>query len=118
MTHELFVLAKTEWFAPVCEVHVDKALRLLSTLEWVHQLHLGPIDFELDAKKVVNSFSSAHQDVTEFGMIIHNCKTIFKQYYINSRVEFVKRQTNETIHDLTKETTFSTSFRILTIYFS
>ncbi|AES79744.1 transmembrane protein, putative [Medicago truncatula] len=54
----------TEWFTPVCEVHVGEALGLLSALEWVHQLHLGPIDFELDAKKVVNSFSSAHQDVT------------------------------------------------------
>jgi len=53
-------LAKTEWYTPVCEVHVGEALGLLSVLEWVHQLHLGPIDFELDAKKLVDSFSSAH----------------------------------------------------------
>jgi hypothetical protein len=45
---------------------------------------LGPIDFELDAKKVVESFSSAHQEAIKFGMIIHNCKTIFEQYYANS----------------------------------
>jgi len=92
-----FVLAKTERFTLVCEVHVGEALGFLSALEWVHQLHLGPIDFELDAKKVLDSFSSAHQDVIEFGMIIHNCKTIFEQYYVNSNVdhEFVRRQTNE-----------------------
>jgi len=60
-----FVLAKTEWFTLVCEVHVGEALGLLSTLEWVHQLHLGPIEFEPDTKKVVDSFSFASQDVLE-----------------------------------------------------
>jgi len=90
-----------------------EALGLLSALEWVHQLHLGPIDFELDAKKVVDSFSSAHQDVTEFGMIIHNCKTIFEQYYVNSSIEFVRRQANEATHRLAKAVTSSASFQIL-----
>jgi len=71
---------------------------------------LGPIDFELDAKKVVDSFSSASQDVTKFGLIIHNCKTIFEQYYVNSSVEFVRRQANETAHKLVREATSSTSF--------
>jgi len=59
---------------------------------------LRPIDFELDAKKVIDSFSSAHQYVTKFGMIIHNFKTIFKQYYVSSSVEFVRRESIETTH--------------------
>jgi hypothetical protein len=46
-------------------------------------------------------------------MIIHNCKTIFEQYYVNSSVEFVRRQTNEAAHRLAKETTSSASFQIL-----
>ena len=79
------------WYMHFCEVHVGETLGLLSAMEWVHQLHLGLIDFELDAKKLMDSFSSARQDVTEFGMIIHNCKTIFEQYYVNSSVEFVSR---------------------------
>jgi hypothetical protein len=33
-----FILAKTEWFTPRCEVHIGEALRLLSTLSWVHEL--------------------------------------------------------------------------------
>jgi len=66
-----FCLAKTEWFTLVCEIHVGETLRLLSPLEWVQQLHLGSIDFELDAKKVMDNFSSTHQDVTVFGLIIH-----------------------------------------------
>ena len=61
-------------------------------------------------KKILNNFSSAHHNATKFGMVIHNCKTIFEQYYINSSVEFVRRQTNETTHKLTNMTTFSVSF--------
>jgi hypothetical protein len=93
-------LAKSEWFTPVCEVHAGEALGMLSTLELVHQLHLGSIDFELNAKKVVNSFSSARWDVTKFEIIIHNGKTIFEQYYVNSSVEFVRRQASEATHRL------------------
>jgi len=51
-----FVLAKTEWISPLCDVHVGEALGLLSALEWVHLLQLEPINFELDAKRAVDSF--------------------------------------------------------------
>jgi hypothetical protein len=33
-----FVLAKTEWFEPKCDVHIGEALGLLSALHWVHEL--------------------------------------------------------------------------------
>jgi len=46
-------------------------------------------------------------------MIIHNCKTIFKQYYVNSNIEFVRRQTDEIAYRLAKETTSSATFQIL-----
>jgi len=45
---------------PFYEVLIGEALGLLSVLKCVNQLYLGPIDFELDAKKVVNNFSSAY----------------------------------------------------------
>ncbi|KEH17434.1 hypothetical protein MTR_0015s0120 [Medicago truncatula] len=59
-----FVLAKTEWISPLCDVHVGETLGLLSALEWVHKLQLRPIDFELDAKRVVDNFLSTNNDVT------------------------------------------------------
>jgi len=40
-------------------------------------LNLGCVDFELDAKRVVDSFSSQKHDVTEFGIIIQNYKALF-----------------------------------------
>jgi len=75
-----FVPAKTEWFSPICEVHVGQVLGLLSALEWVHVLNLGPVDFEMDAKRVVDNFHSQTNDVTEFGNIIDNCKSLFRNF--------------------------------------
>jgi len=65
-----FVLAKIEWFSPICEVHVAETLGLLSTLEWVHVLNLRHVDFEMDAKRVIDNFHSQTNDVTEFWHII------------------------------------------------
>jgi len=42
-----FVLPKTEWHTPKCDVHVGEALGLLSTLHWIHELGLRPIVLNL-----------------------------------------------------------------------
>jgi len=62
--HGAFVLAKTDWFSLICEVHIGEALGLISALEWVHELNLGLVDYEMDAKRVVDSFLSSRHDVT------------------------------------------------------
>lgn len=66
-----FVLARTDCFSPMCDVHVGEALGLLSAMDWVHLLQLGTVDFEMDAKRVVDSINSSYtSDVTEYGNII------------------------------------------------
>ncbi|GAU50345.1 hypothetical protein TSUD_409300 [Trifolium subterraneum] len=90
-----YVLAKYEQFTPLCDVRIGEAFGLLSALNWVHELNLGPVDFELDSKIVVDSFHSNKCDVTELGDIISHCKRLFSTYYKNSSVEFIKRQANE-----------------------
>jgi hypothetical protein len=95
-------LAKTECISPMCEVHVGEALGFLSALQWVYLLNSGHVDFELDAKRVVDSFKSQNSDATEFGNIINNCKTLFSNFYENSSVEFMQRQANEVAHNLAK----------------
>ncbi|KEH29449.1 hypothetical protein MTR_4g036855 [Medicago truncatula] len=74
-----------EWFEHKHEVNIGEALGLLSAFQWVHDLRLGPIDFELDLKK----------------------------YYENSSVEFVRRQANEVVHKLAKATLLSACFQLL-----
>jgi len=108
-----FFLAKTEWFSPLCEVYIGEALGLLSALEWVHQLNLDPIYFEIGAKKIDDNFLLTNHDVTEFGNIIQNCQSLFRNHYENSKVEFVQRHANEVAHTLAKVAILSVNFQLL-----
>ncbi|CAJ2657411.1 unnamed protein product [Trifolium pratense] len=65
-----FVLAKTMWSSPTCEVDLEEALGLLHTINWVHELQLEGVDFVLESKKVVNYFHKGQNDVTEFGVCV------------------------------------------------
>jgi hypothetical protein len=58
------VLAKIEWFSLICEVHIGEAPRLQSALDCDHELNLRHDDFELEAKRVVDSFNFLNCDVT------------------------------------------------------
>ncbi|PNX93080.1 cytochrome p450 [Trifolium pratense] len=53
-----FVLAKTEWFSPVCDEEMGEAQGLLHAFKWVRDLQLEDVDFELDAQTVVTKFHS------------------------------------------------------------
>jgi len=44
-----FVLARTEWFSPITDVDTGEALGLLKALEWVRDLQLWNMDFEVDS---------------------------------------------------------------------
>lgn len=47
------------------------------------------MDFEMDAKKVVDNLSSTKLDVIELGNIIQNCQSLFRNHYENSKIEFI-----------------------------
>ncbi|MCH99278.1 cytochrome P450, partial [Trifolium medium] len=68
-----FVLAKTEWISPILDVDIGEALGLLSALNWVHDLRLKDVDFELDSQNVVTRFHSKREDMSEFGDVIKDC---------------------------------------------
>jgi ribonuclease HI len=108
-----YVLAKYEQFTPLCDVKIGEALGLLSALKWVHELNLGPVDFELDSKVVVEKFHSNKIDDTELGGIMSHCKRLFSTYYNNSSVEFVRRQANEVAHRLAKVASCKASPQIM-----
>jgi len=105
-----FVLARTEWFLPCIDMHIGEATGLLHVLQWVQELGLNDIDFELDSK-----FNSKGEDISELGAIIHNCRHIYNSYFTNSCVEFPMRQTNEVAHSLAKAVTSHDSFHIFSI---
>jgi len=51
----------------------DKALGLLHAIQWVHDLQLLNVNFELDAKKVVDFYIKGKNDIVEFGEILEEC---------------------------------------------
>jgi hypothetical protein len=62
---------------------------------------------------VVDSLHSNKLDASEFGDIIAHCRKLFSLFYSNSSVEFIRRQTNEIAHKLSKAATYVASPQIL-----
>jgi len=95
-----FVLARTEWFAPLCDIDVGEAVGLHTTLDWLSNQQFDNVDFVLDCKMVVNCVNSSIDDSSEFGCIITTCKQLLVDRFQNSHVEFSRRQTNRVAHEL------------------
>lgn len=104
-----FMKAKTLWLRPMCTPEVGEALGLFHAIQWVQELQLTNVDFELDAKKVVDYFHKGSNDVSEFGAILEECKRCCNLYFENSKVEFSRRQANEVAHTLAREALFLAS---------
>lgn len=66
-------------------------------------LQLDGVDFELDSKLTTDAFLSPRNDMSEFGIIISSCRSLFRSSFANSRVEFVRRQANGVAHSLARE---------------
>lgn len=49
-----FVFAKTMWFIPIYLVDVGEAFGLYHAIQWIHDLRLPNVDFEVDSKQVAN----------------------------------------------------------------
>jgi hypothetical protein len=49
-----FVLARTEWFAPLCDIDVGEVVGLHTALYWISNQQFDNVDFVLDCKRVVD----------------------------------------------------------------
>lgn len=66
----------------------------------MHELNSDEVDFEIDSKCISYNVNCQQHNLLEFGEIIKKCKCLLVCYFINSRVKFVRRQTNEVAHAL------------------
>ena len=73
---------------------------LYHAIQWVQELQLSNVDFEMDAKKVVDYFNKGRNDISEFGAGMDECTKNCIDYFENSKVEFSRRQTNTVTHAL------------------
>jgi len=97
---DAFVLARTKWFALLCDVEVGEAVGLHTTLDWISNQQFDNVDFVLDCKKVVDCVNSSLDDNSEFGCIITAYKQLLEYRFQNSHVEFNRRQANRVAHEL------------------
>jgi hypothetical protein len=89
--HGDFVMAKTDYFSPLCDVDVDEDVGLHTALQWLTTLHYDHVNFVLDSKSVLDRFNSNLEDSSELGCIIQACRQLFACIFQNYRVEFNRR---------------------------
>ena len=83
---------------------------LYHAMWWMNDLQLLNVDFEVDFKRVADYFNRDNWDIIEFGVIMDiNIQFCFQQL-TNSRVEFIKRQTNMVVRELAQTATSSPCF--------
>jgi len=100
-----FVLAQSITHPCPVSVDVGEALGLHSALQWLSDMHFDNVDFESDSKLTVDAFLATRNDLSEFGCIISSCRSLFRNFFSNSRVEFVRRQANAVAHALARAAT-------------
>jgi len=94
------VLARTEWFAPLCDIDVGEVVGLHTALDWISNQQLDNVDFALDCKRVVDCANCSIDGNIEFGCIINGSKQMLADRFQNSHVEFNRRQANRVAHEL------------------
>ena len=98
-----FALAKAITFSCTVSVDVGETLGLHSALQWLRDMQFDNVNFETDSKLTTDTFLSTRNDLYEFGCIISSCRSLFRNFVSNFRVEFVRRQANEVAHALARE---------------
>jgi hypothetical protein len=104
-----FVLAKMLQFDLVYPVAVGESVGLSHALQWMNDMQSDNIDFELDSKIMNDAFHSSKTDITKFRHIIAACQSLFSTSFTNSRIEFIRQQTNVVAHALATEAASLTS---------
>jgi hypothetical protein len=105
----VFVLAKTISFYGVYSVDIGETLGLYHALQWVSDMQLNNIDFEVDYKSPRDAIYSGREDISELGDIITASRALLSSKFNNSRVEFARRQANVVAYTLAGEATFHAS---------
>jgi len=85
---------------------------LLTAMQWVKDLHLLNMDFEMDSKTVVDSVYGESNDVSNYMAIINDCRHMLATDLANSDLNFIRRQANGAAHSLAKEGSSNPSFHI------
>lgn len=76
MKRVCFLGAKTVNFSPVFDVQMGVATDPYFAINWMREIGVEKVIFELDLKLVVDGINYLCVDLTEFGVIISSCKDL------------------------------------------
>jgi len=85
---------------------------LLTAMQWVKDSQLLNVDFEMDSKIVVDSVYGGSNSVSNYMAIINDCRHMLTTNLTNSDLKFIRRQTNNVAHNLTKKAPSNPNFHI------
>jgi len=77
------------------DVDAREALGLRTALQWVRDLELHDVDFEMDSQTVVDSVYGKRNMNSEFGAIVTDCCHLLTSDLITFQVRFIRRQAND-----------------------
>jgi hypothetical protein len=66
----------------------------------------------VETLNVVTKFHNINDDISDLGEIIIDCEQLHNTFFKNSKVEFIRRQTNETAHALARVALSLANFHI------
>jgi hypothetical protein len=96
-----FVKAKTVSFPPPLQVKEEEAFGLPQTINWIGELSLTNVIFNLDAKVVVDGFNNFCLDLSSFGFITRDCYLHFLNLCSSLLIGSYSRQANVIFYALT-----------------
>lgn len=73
----IFIVVRTFIFQPLCDVHLEEAMRLLLTINLMQELGITYVIIELDANIVVDAFTSSSTPNFEFFVLFNHVKIPF-----------------------------------------
>jgi len=102
-------MAKTISFDGVYSVDIGEGLGLYHALQWMSDMQLDNIDFEVDSKSTRDAIYSSREDIFELGNITTASQILLSSKFNNSQVEFARQQANMVAHTLAGDATFLAS---------
>lgn len=89
---------------------------MLSFIKWFHELGFDLVDFELNAKRVMDNVINQQPNESNLGIITLECNPLLPLYFRNSHVKFVRTQDNEVAPTLDGWLHLLVVFTILSVY--
>ncbi|XVF75961.1 hypothetical protein PTKIN_Ptkin13bG0229200 [Pterospermum kingtungense] len=105
-----FIAGQSVSLVGLHEVKECEALALLEALRWVQGLVMEKVIFETDSRIVVDAVTSKKEDLTEFGSIIDQCRSILS-FHNTFMVKFVRRRANVVAHSMAQQSRYHASLR-------